>query len=284
MIYLVGMSHGLSVVKAFDHSYAAIDIVDFERVKPSDGPLPVRFETLSDTRGRPALGGMKAFLISAKQRWFPLVEPPADGAERGPTRAQPGFLELLAQIPQEPGTIVLSMLYGNEHSILSIVEHEVPYDFVYPPRPEIAPLPGRQIVPWPAVELHMWQILRPAARALAKLRQMLPQARIMHFAPPPPIGSAEQILSGPEALAEKLAKAGGITPASIRLKYHHAQIAGLVKICADYRISLMGPPKGALTSDGLLRPEFWCGATHANAGYGDLVLDQIERWIKGTAG
>lgn len=275
------MSHALSVVQAFDRDFAAIDIPDFLAKKPNGTRLPESFETL---RGdRPILGDMKVFLIPGQRGWGQLVLLPEDPAAQDQIPIHRGFLEMVAQIPKEPGAVVLSMLFGYEHSMLSIVEHSSPYDFVLPGRPAITPLPGRQILPWPVIQAQLRQMMRPMAAVMAYLRSLLPSARLLHCAPPPPIGSEEQILTAREFEREReeLARIG-ITPASIRLKYYLAQLDELDSIAIRCGVTLLKPPAAALTGEGLLRPEFWNGATHANAAYGDLVLGQIERVIRGN--
>lgn len=282
MIYLIGMSHGLSVINAFDRSFSAMGMEDFEEGRLNARPLPQTFESLRGTGERPLLGDVKAFLIPRQRGWgqvVTIVENPAGGAPM--LRVHRGFHELLAQIPRQPGTIVLSMLFGSEHSMMSIVEDDRPHDFVLPARPDIVPLPGRQIVPWRVVRRKMQHVLQPMARVMWCLREALPGARLVHCAPPPPIGSAEQILAAtPHLLSDQLAKMG-VTPAPIRLKYYLAQLGELADLTRESRITLLGPPPAALTQEGLLRPELGHGATHGNAAYGGLVLDQLEHWIQG---
>lgn len=282
MIYLIGMSHGLSAIKAFDPSFSAMDMEDFEEGRLNARPLPRSFEALRGTGKRPLLGDVTAFLIARQRGWgevVKVVQNPADGKPM--MGVHRGFHELLAQIPKQPGTIVLSMLFGNEHSMISIVEDDRPHDFVLPGRPDLVPLPGRQIVPWPAVRRKVQYALGPMARVMYCLRETLPDARLVHCAPPPPLGSTEQILAAtPHFLSDKLATLG-VTPAPIRLKYYLAQLDELADLTGEHRITLLGPPPAALTAEGLLRPELGRGATHANAAYGELVLDQLEHWIEG---
>ena len=282
MIYLIGMSHGLSVIKAFDRNFATMDMEDFEEGRLNARPLPQTFEALQGTGERPLLGGVKAFLIPRQRGWGEIVKVVENPAGGSPTiGVHRGFHALLAQIPRAPGTIVLSMLFGNEHSMMSIVEDDRPHDFVFPGRLDIAPLPGRQIVPWQAVRRKLQHVLRPMAGVMLCLREALPEARLVHCAPPPPLESAEQILAAtPHLLSDQLTKMG-VTPASIRLKYYLAQLDELAQLTGANRIGLLGPPPAALTAQGLLRPELGRGATHANAAYGGLVLDQLERWIEG---
>lgn len=282
MIHLIGMSHALSVVNAFDRSFAGMNMQDFATSHGNGTPLPTSFETLRGTDCRPHLREMKVFLIPRQRGWSTLVRLPEAAGSEEPVPVHRGFLELMVQIPQEPATVVLSMLFGNEHSALSIVEHDAPFDFILPERRDIAPVPGRQIVPCQAIRLQLQHGMRPTALVLEKMREMLPNCRIVHCAPPPPIGSAEQILASWENLGERIASVG-VAPASIRLKFYLLQLEELDHIANQHGVTLLGPPPRSLTPEGLLRPEFWNGATHANAAYGGLVLDQLEECIQESA-
>lgn len=283
MIHLIGMSHGLAVANAFDSSFAAMDMRDFETPVGDGRPLPSGFETLRGAGERPRLGDMKVFLIPRQRGWGELVWVPENmPVGPGVFAIHRGFHELLAQVPQAPGTIVLSMLFGNEHSQMSIVEHATPYDFVFPGRLDLTPLPGRQVVPWLAIREQVQGLQQPIGRVLSKMRAALPAARIVHCAPPPPIESAEQILAAGEIMREELNRMG-VAPASFRLKIYLAHLDELARNAQANGITLLGPPPAAVTPAGLLRPEFSRGATHGNAAYGALVLDQLEQWVQDGA-
>ena len=48
----------------------------------------------------------------------------------------------------------------------------------------------------------------------------------------------------------------------------------------QHNVTLLYPPKITLTSKGYLKPEYYANdATHANADYGELVLQQIENIV-----
>jgi hypothetical protein len=58
----------------------------------------------------------------------------------------------------------------------------------------------------------------------------------------------------------------------------HLQVDVLLKLTVDFNIGLLLPPDSTLTPLGFLDPAFYANdATHANAAYGELVLQQLEK-------
>ncbi|MFP5255293.1 MAG: hypothetical protein ACLGI8_05515 [Acidimicrobiia bacterium] len=172
---------------------------------------------------------------------------------------------------------VVSCLYGNEHSVFSLTEHEVPFDLVVDRSsgPVVRGVPGeRQILPVEVVRRELARLARPTAFTCEVLRQRFPEARVSHLAPPPPLASAELITAEPELFREVIDRFG-LAPGPLRRAVHELYLDELAALLCSIGVALVAPPPSATDADGYLVEELRAGATHANAAYGSLVLDQV---------
>lgn len=269
MIHLIGMSHAINVLKAASREPLALSHDDWVGHQTAG-----RF---FDVPTRPGLceGDLiKAFIITPASGWGPLaVLRQADG--RPEIAAAPGYWELLATVPQDdPDGLVVSVIHGSEHSMLSMLQHPQPFDFHWPPREDLALIAGYQPIPLEVVTRQVEASAAATIAALTAMRAALPKRRIVHLMPPPPVASEAQIMKAPEVFAGHLQR-HGITPLSIRLKYHGLYQAVLDRALAPLRIATLAAPAAALNPDGSLAEAFVQGCTHGNAAYGALVIDQL---------
>ena len=137
MIHLIGMSHAINVLKAASREPLALSHDDWVGHQTAG-----RF---FDVPTRPGLceGDLiKAFIVTPASGWGPLaVLRQADG--RPEIAAAPGYWELLATVPQDdPDGLVVSVIHGSEHSMLSMLQHPQPFDFHWPPREDLALIAG----------------------------------------------------------------------------------------------------------------------------------------------
>ena len=67
----------------------------------------------------------------------------------------------------------------------------------------------------------------------------------------------------------------GVAPAPLRRKIYEIYEATLRDALADVGVRLLSAPAEAC-DDGYLAEPYWREATHANAAYGRLVLEQLD--------
>ena len=271
MIYVIGMSHAINVLKAAAASDFALTHENWSTLQSGERffALPVKPGLASDDR-------LQAFIVSSATQWGSVAQlrTKEDGGRQ--VVAVDGYIRLLDSIAGVgAGDTIFSFLHGNEHSILSLVQHAVPYDFHLPWEAQSALAEGAQPLPFETVRRQMEEALNPAIACLAMMRSKLPGVRIAHLMAPPPIESEAHIRQAPEVFREKIEKTG-VTPLSIRLKYYRLAERMLGESLKAFGIALLTSPAAAASPSGAIRDDFAYGATHGNDAYGRLVLDQMR--------
>jgi len=271
MIYVLGMSHAINVLKA-----------------ASVGPLAMTHQNWSemtsageffDVQAKPALipeGRLKAFIVSPASGWGSVAEIRTQPDGQRQIVAAEGYIKLLQSLQpvQDQGTL-FSFMHGNEHSMLSLVQHDRPYDFTLPWRQDLPLLPGRQLIPFDVVQRQVEKALNSTIACAAMMRSQLARMRLVHVAPSPPVASEARINQAPEVFRERLAKSG-ITPLSMRLKYYLLAVRMLRDALKQFNVELLECPPESVDADGAIQDELAYGATHGNEAYGELVLRQMQ--------
>lgn len=174
--------------------------------------------------------------------------------------------------------LVVSMVGGNQHNAIGLVQHPEAFDFHLPARPDLPPLPRREIVPCGVLRDMFDHGLRGKdGERIVKLRQATP-ARVVHVCPPPPKEDAEHIMRRHETLFLKQGLLeNGVTPAPIRLKLWLLQVSVAQALCAEWGVEFLPVPAGTQTAAGYLAPAYYADdATHANPAYASLMLGQLK--------
>jgi hypothetical protein len=191
------------------------------------------------------------------------------------------FLKLVQGLA--PEDIVLSMIGGNQHAVLSMIQHPRPFDFFTPDREAAAP--GVEAIPYRALEDVFAKGLRGGdGKSLEALRKST-LARVVHVIPPPPKADNAFIQRYHESHFARDLPNLGVSPPELRLKFWRLQTKVLEEICAELGIEVMMPPPRTVDEQGYLRPEFYAqDATHGNWAYGERVLREIEHhYVKPSA-
>ena len=177
------------------------------------------------------------------------------------------FRRMLDELKAADPEILVTAVNGTEHARFSMVERGC--DLVESEGLS-QPIPDRLL-----------------ARALAKaveetilvhdvLKDLLPGARIVSMMPAPPLKEDAHIMENPEVFAGLLQE-HGISSSAYRLRVYRLAYEIVENRLAEKGIATLAPPEGSTDQDGFLLPELRLGCTHANARYGRMVLDQIDR-------
>lgn len=172
--------------------------------------------------------------------------------------------------------VAVSMIGGNQHAVFSTIQHPQQFTFLMPSDPHEAK--EAELIPYRALAQHFDAGIRGRdGQSLAALRKAT-QARVVHLLPPPPKRDNAHILKHHESkFAQDNIADLGVSAPELRMAFWRLQAQLLEELCAELNIEVLPPPSAALDSDGFLAPEFYASdATHANASYGELVLQQIE--------
>lgn len=184
------------------------------------------------------------------------------------------FLERISSL--RPDDVVVSMIGGNQHALISTMQHPRPFDF-FTPDAGAEQTEKVEIIPYRAILGASGNtILKGSGRQLEQM-QKATKARLVHVLPPPPKFDNAHIARRTKIFAERGMAGSAISPPALRLKFWQLQARVLQKWCGKRGIEVIMPPAKAI-SDGFLRPEYWANdITHANARYGELVLRLVER-------
>jgi len=170
---------------------------------------------------------------------------------------------------------VVSYYHGNEHSIFSMVEHPVPFDFFL--NADDTPSPTakgpRQVIPLEVVQRELRGRARATVAYCQILKQVFPRQDVVHLMPPPPIGDEQQLRKNPEIFAHHF-EVYGVAPPALRLKVYtlYAQILSEELRAVGVRV-ITAPAESQV--DGFLREDAWMESTHANHHYGQLLLAEL---------
>lgn len=168
----------------------------------------------------------------------------------------------------------VSVLGGNDHSMIGVVRHPPLFDFVLPEAPE-AMLPDSPVlVPTEMVRADLTRRIAEHVRALELLREAVPEGRIIHVESPPPLPEAH-IMAHPVPFGDEIA-AHGIAPALLRWKLWRLHSALYQEVCARLGIEFQPSPPAMRDAAGIMlahgcHPD----ATHGSDVYGSHVLAHL---------
>jgi len=180
--------------------------------------------------------------------------------------------ELADLLKTEPQVCVFMFCAGSEHVRFGLINQPRPFDFIAPDRPD-DPLVADEVVPYDM----MRDLTRPGivTKIIADIRQAAPLP-LVQLSPPPPIRDAAFIRGKvtDAAMAADLAR-WGVAPAAFRARVWRVCMATLREVCEANDVAFLPAPAAAVDDDFCLAERFASDFVHANAGYGDLLLDQL---------
>gem|GEM_PF-2830913 len=276
MMYVLGMSHAINVLRVISREPLSFTHENWSALSTAG-----QFFDVHTKAGAIPGDKLKAFIASRASGWGSIAELRTLPDGQRQVVAVDGYINLLRSLQGEQvNSVLFSFVHGNEHSMLSLVQHEKPYDFYLPGHDDIQPIEGAQPLPLEIIQRQLEKALNPAIASLIMMRMQLPQMRLVHVLPPPPFASNERILKTPEVFREQLTRYG-ISPLSLRLKYYFLSKQVLQQAIAPFNIQLLESPAAALESNGALKDEYAYGATHGNEAYGAQVFEQMQVLAKG---
>lgn len=178
-----------------------------------------------------------------------------------------------------PCDILVSAVGGNQHAVFSTIQHADPFDFFFPEdRPDetendVPLIPFRPLYDFFCNGLRLGD-----GATIAALRRST-RARMVHILAPPPKRDTAFIHRYHDShFASEGISSFGVSSPQLRLKFWRMQNRALREICAPLGVETIEPPDVACDAEGFLDPSYYArDATHANAAYGELVLEQLEQ-------
>ena len=229
-------------------------------------------EAVSNSRPNRCGGVRKDFDLpqGAPRFWFGA----AGHQHRLTGRAMDALMRLLRE--KQPDMMVF-LCRGNEHSIISMLQHPMPFDFRIPGE-DTALIDGAEELPFALIKaqvahfaashaLLFWDFLNGLGRDVF-------DGPIHMLPPPPPILSAQHILAHPSSFGSAAA-AFGISPSALRAKVWQVYSGVLKDAVQKTNQPFINLPQ-TIFDDGCLAQKFWSkDPTHGNATYGKVILDHV---------
>lgn len=177
-----------------------------------------------------------------------------------------------------PDNVLLVSLLGTIHSVVGLIEHDIPYCVGTGNR---QPPPGtqRQLIPQRVGEA--WFKRQIEREVLASSLIKASKARCYHMmAPPPKPTIPPKSRPRPRYRAEE-GKQYAFADPGIRLALWKIEAPIVEAHLRAAGAAALPVPAGTTDSDGFLLPEFWdVDVTHANETYGALILKMMAEYFR----
>ncbi|GAA0746533.1 hypothetical protein LRH25_12005 [Ideonella azotifigens] len=274
MIYIMGMSHILPVLDACSADGLKAQL---GRISNDQAPQFVDWHTDPAQIAVPVQVA-NLYIRQIAPHWGPTL---ALQSSPSVISMAPGFQKMLAGMNGEGGqggNVLFTFIHGEEHIHLALREQPQPLDFWLPERPDLAPLPGRQIVPLYVIELQVAAQIAKAQAILLAIRAMQPSMPVFNVVCPPTI-PGERWDPGPGVVDPE---AVDMSPLSVRLKYYLVYARQIRESARACGINSLLPPAEAMDPQGYLAAEFAGDSVHGNKRYGALVLRQMAEIAEKT--
>lgn len=184
----------------------------------------------------------------------------------------PGDISILPEFLAkfDPNAIFISMVGGNYHNSISLVESDEKFDFVTPHMGLINDT-ARTSIPYNVMVDHAQVVMDMYLQQLAQLALHF-RGRKFHLAAPP----VASVPTG-EFLPDDIFKGKTISHDLLRLKLYTLCAEIKKRHCEKLGVIYVDPPQDTIDERGLSKRKYWdSDPTHANKAYGDLLLRQIK--------
>lgn len=201
--------------------------------------------------------------------FYPLGSPECQPETSGGT-LHPAIREKLAAARAD---LHVSVLGGNDHALIGLVNDRQPYDFVLPEAPQLFTDPQAHIIPAALLRAELKRRMAPALETLTALRAAVP-GRFLHIESPPPVASTAFILEKDDGFGSLFAERG-VAPALLRYKMWRLHSGIVREACAALGIEFCPTPLALLDAQGMFIEAAARDATHGNTLYGRHILAQM---------
>jgi hypothetical protein len=188
-------------------------------------------------------------------------------------------INTLSELDTDNYNSIVLTIVGNHHNILGLVNDPEPFDFFLPQEIDVPLKNDARLLPVNLITKVFERQLKNAFDLTQTLRNIFKNNMMYHVESPPPIPSEQYIIAHPGTTGvfkEKIEQLG-VSPVYFRYKLWrlHSQI--IRENCQKLNIEFINTPKESQDKTGCLIEKYWhVDPTHANAFYGDLVLNQIR--------
>ena len=178
------------------------------------------------------------------------------------------------QLRQHEGT-VFSMIGGAAHGVLGMLVHPRRFDFVLPAQPALPLDPAAEMLPALVVRRMLESLMMDYLALMTQVHRLC-KGRLFHLESPPPSADVWRMQADiPWDMYPGMCHE--ISPAYFRYKLWclHSQIVS--DWCAGAGATFVRCPPQSVDESGFMRDSYYGDGAHANAAYGELVLEQMRQ-------
>lgn len=182
----------------------------------------------------------------------------------------------------KPDDVLVAVIGGNQYNTLGLLEAPQPFDLVDPETRAAPESVNARIVPLAQMTAAFDDFVGGIRPPLQKYKGQFP-GLILYLNPPPPKGDNAYIKKNAEGYFRTDGKVRvNVSPPGMRRRLWLVQSQALARLCEANGVTFLDAPADSISADGfLVREAYGADATHANAFYGELVLQQLERLLTG---
>jgi hypothetical protein len=255
MIYLLGASHMAPVLQACSAEDA---LAQKQSIQDNAEPVFIDWQTNTPENNTRTIKAANIHISRFSPYWGPVLSKLANPAR---IEIAPGFQKLLASIDtHSPNNILFVFMRGEEHFHLGLKDHQVPFDFYLPWRPELQITKHKQVIPLHVIEKQVRAATQQSIVDFYAIKILCPHLRIINVVCPPPV---------PQLNEQNV---------STRVKYYDLYVKILSESIASQGIESLPPPPSTITPEGLLDKQYHASGAdriHGNQLYGSKVWAQI---------
>jgi len=166
-------------------------------------------------------------------------------------------------------------LQGNEHNMLGLLEHPIPFSIGGSRTGSIPDQQaGRWFVPHSVAQDSFRERLHKVPKIAEALLSVFPSARPIFLMPPPPISDWEHLLEFPGVFEDKLHL--GPAPDALRLQLYEMECQAFKEFAAALNALVIEAAAETLDDRGFLKMGLYANdPSHANPQYGKIMLDLV---------
>ncbi|QUT04359.1 hypothetical protein KFK14_14940 [Sphingobium phenoxybenzoativorans] len=171
--------------------------------------------------------------------------------------------------------IITISIIGTYHNIVGLLKHDTPFDFLLKDGDDIYASDDIAVIPYNAIR-DEFDLIINSNQSIEKLIKAGSCPTYLLATPPPKEDNSFMAKCTKKYRGRPLNEAL-INDAHIRLRLWTLEMQRIEIWCQKIGAKWLFPPQQAITNNGYLKPEYYADdITHANARYGELVLQQIE--------
>ena len=184
-------------------------------------------------------------------------------------------------VRQRNPDLLVTVLGGNEHTIFGLLQPPTgPIDFVFGDKPSLPTDPDAELLSESQMAAQLEARLRRCKRMLGQLKSLF-GCPVIQLQAPPPLLSNEYILHNLDPYFRKNFEDPVVAAPTLRLKLWLLVSKLMREACRSTGVNFLACPAASQTANGFLDPQFnGRNATHANARYGALLVEQISKILE----